>query len=157
MALSLNNLAALYESQGRYPEAEPLYLEALDLRKQLLGDNHPHVALSLNNLAALYESQGRYPEAEPLYLEAINIATQVLGENHPHTQTVYQNYLRMLSQLPEAELRQRFPLPHPLVSGAPPLRKQPLGRLIQGFLILLILPFYSLWLGLRWLLRRLGF
>ncbi len=25
------------------------------------------------------------------------------------TQTVYQNYLRMLSQLPEAELRQRFP------------------------------------------------
>ncbi|MFM7795002.1 MAG: tetratricopeptide repeat protein, partial [Microcystis panniformis] len=90
-------------------EAEPLLLEALDLKKQLLGDNHPSVALSLNNLAGLYNSQGRYTEAEPLHLEAINIATQVLGENHPHTQTVYQNYLRMLSQLPEAELRQRFP------------------------------------------------
>ena len=115
------------------------------------------MALSLNNLAALYYSQGRYPEAEPLYLEAIKIATQVLGENHPHTKTLYQNYLRMLSQLPEAELRQRFPLPHPLDSKAPPPRKQLLGRLIQGFLILLILPFYSLWLGLRWLLRRLGF
>ncbi len=114
VAQSLNNLAALYESQGRYPEAEPLYLEALDLYKQLLGDNHPLVATSLNNLALLYQYQGRYPEAEPLYLEAINIATQVLGENHPHTQTFYQNYLRMLSQLPEAELRQRFPLPHPL-------------------------------------------
>ncbi|WP_348529894.1 MULTISPECIES: hypothetical protein [Microcystis] len=25
------------------------------------------------------------------------MATQVLGDNHPHTQTVYQNYLRMLS------------------------------------------------------------
>jgi hypothetical protein len=48
---SLNNLAGLYHSQGRYTEAEPLYLEALDLRKQLLGDNHPDVALSLNNLA----------------------------------------------------------------------------------------------------------
>jgi tetratricopeptide (TPR) repeat protein len=77
--------------------------------KRLLGDNHPHVANSLNNLAGLYDSQGRYEEAEPLYLEAINIATQGLGENHPHTQTVYQNYLEMLSQLPEAELRQRFP------------------------------------------------
>ncbi|REJ42896.1 MAG: tetratricopeptide repeat protein [Microcystis flos-aquae TF09] len=109
VANSLNNLANLYKSQGRYTEAEPLYLEALDLCKRLLGDNHPDVALSLNNLAALYYSQGRYTEAEPLYLEAINIATQALGENHPHTQTFYQNYLRMLSQLPEAELRQRFP------------------------------------------------
>ncbi|MCA2939128.1 MAG: tetratricopeptide repeat protein [Microcystis sp. M113S1] len=109
VAASLNNLAYLYQSQGRYPEAEPLLLEALDLSKRLLGDNHPDVAASLNNLAYLYQSQGRYPEAEPLYLEAIKIATQVLGENHPHTQTFYQNYLRMLSQLPEAELRQRFP------------------------------------------------
>ncbi|NCR10924.1 MAG: tetratricopeptide repeat protein [Microcystis aeruginosa LG13-11] len=127
------------------------------MRKRLLGDNHPDVAASLNNLAYLYQSQGRYPEAEPLYLEAINIATQVLGENHPHTQTFYQNYLRMLSQLPEAELRQRFPLPHPLNPKPPHPRKQLLGRLIQGFLIFLILPFYSLWLVLRWLLRRLGF
>ena len=101
MALSLNNLAGLYDSQGRYTEAEPLLLEALDLYKRLLGDNHPHVANSLNNLAALYYSQGRYTEAEPLYLEAINIFRERLGENHPHTQTVYQNYLRMLSQLPE--------------------------------------------------------
>nr|NCR06836.1 tetratricopeptide repeat protein [Microcystis aeruginosa LG13-03] len=109
VALSLDNLAALYDSQGRYKEAEPLYLEALDLYKRLLGDNHPLVATSLNNLAALYYSQGRYEEAEPLYLEAINIFRERLGENHPHTQTVYRNYLRMLSQLPEAELRQRFP------------------------------------------------
>ena len=109
MAQSLNNLAELYRSQGRYTEAEPLYREALDLRKQLLGDNHPDVAQSLNNLASLYYYQGRYEEAEPLYLEAINIFRERLGENHPHTQTVYRNYLRMLSQLPEAELRQRFP------------------------------------------------
>ena len=105
MATSLNNLAGLYSFQGRYPEAEPLLLEALDLYKQLLGDNHPDVALSLNNLAALYDSQGRYPEAEPLYLEAIKIATQVLGKNHPHTQTIMENYKTMLSQLRQAELR----------------------------------------------------
>ena len=79
------------------------------MRKRLLGDNHPDVASSLKNLVHLYDSQGGCSEAEPLYREAINIATQVLGDNHPHTQTVYQNYLRMLSQLPEAELRQRFP------------------------------------------------
>ncbi|WP_130758767.1 tetratricopeptide repeat protein, partial [Microcystis aeruginosa] len=55
VAQSLNNLAGLYDSQGRYTEAEPLYLQALDLYKRLLGDNHPHVAQSLNNLAGLYD------------------------------------------------------------------------------------------------------
>ncbi len=37
----INNLAGLYESQGRYTEAEPLYLEALDLYKRLLGPAGP--------------------------------------------------------------------------------------------------------------------
>ena len=60
----LNNLAA---------QAEPLYLQALEIRKAQLGDRHPDTATSLNNLAALYESQGRYGEAEPLYLQALEI------------------------------------------------------------------------------------
>ena len=67
VATSLNNLAVLYYSQGRYEAAEPLYQQALALRQELLGDRHPDVAQSLNNLAALYKSQGRYEAAEPLY------------------------------------------------------------------------------------------
>ncbi|WP_323301225.1 tetratricopeptide repeat protein [Crocosphaera sp. UHCC 0190] len=136
VATSLNNLAALYKFQGRYEEAEPLFLQALELWKRLLGDNHPDVATSLNNLAALYDSQGRYEEAEPLYLQAINISRERLGENHPNTQTFHQNYRIMLSQ-------RRNPW------------KRLLLGLIQGVLRLLILPFYYVWLGLRWLVRRL--
>ena len=60
---SLNNLAGLYYNQGRYSEAEPLFIDALALRKRLLGDDHPAVASSLNNLAGLYKNQGRYSEA----------------------------------------------------------------------------------------------
>ncbi|WP_130758759.1 tetratricopeptide repeat protein, partial [Microcystis aeruginosa] len=55
----------------------------LDLRKRLLGDNHPDVAASLNNLAGLYKSQGRYTEAEPLYREALDLRKRLLGDNHP--------------------------------------------------------------------------
>ncbi|MBU7581466.1 MAG: tetratricopeptide repeat protein, partial [Nostoc sp. TH1S01] len=54
LATSLNNLASLYESQGRYSEAEPLYIQALALYSKLLGEEHPSVAQSLNNLAGLY-------------------------------------------------------------------------------------------------------
>jgi tetratricopeptide (TPR) repeat protein len=82
---SLNNLASLYKSQGKYNQAEPLYQQALALLQKLLGDDHPDVAFSLNNLAELYYSQGKYKEAEPLYEQALNIFEQRLGVDHPHT------------------------------------------------------------------------
>ena len=109
VATSLNNLADLYRAQGKYAEAEPLYLRALAIREKQLGAEHPHVANSLNSLAILYQSQGKYTEAEPLYQKAIAICSEKLGENHPNTQTVKNNYNLMLSQLPDEELSQRFP------------------------------------------------
>ena len=96
LANTLNNLAGLYGSQGRYEEAEPLYLQALELRKRLLGDNHPAVATSLNNLAGLYGSQGRYEKVELLYLQALSILEISLGKEHPNTMTVRGNYARCL-------------------------------------------------------------
>ena len=60
MATGLNNLAALYDSQGRYSEAEPLYQRSLTMREKVLGPEHPSVAASLNNLAGFYYGQDRY-------------------------------------------------------------------------------------------------
>jgi tetratricopeptide (TPR) repeat protein len=37
IATTLNNLAQLYSSQGRWAEAEPLILEALAIRRELFG------------------------------------------------------------------------------------------------------------------------
>ena len=53
---------------GRHAEAEPLYLQAMEIRRTALGEQHPDYATSLNNLAALYVAMGRHAEAEPLYL-----------------------------------------------------------------------------------------
>ena len=61
--LSLNNLAALYNDQGRYADAEPLLKRALAIREKALGPNHPDVGVSLNNLAVLYGAQSRYADA----------------------------------------------------------------------------------------------
>jgi tetratricopeptide (TPR) repeat protein len=97
LATSLNNLALLYHSQGKYSEAEPLYLEALETGKRLFTGDHPDLATSLNNLAGLYKSQGRYSEAEPLYLDALAMSERTLGANHPNTITVWDN-LRHLQQ-----------------------------------------------------------
>jgi tetratricopeptide (TPR) repeat protein len=53
VAQSYNNLAELYSSQGRYTDAEPLLLKALEIAERSLGDNHPNtitIRESLKNL-----------------------------------------------------------------------------------------------------------
>jgi tetratricopeptide (TPR) repeat protein len=88
---SLNGLALLYDSQGRYNDAEPLLLQSLDIRKRQLGNDHPHVAQSLNNLAQLYYSQGQYNDAEPLYLQSLDIKKRQLGNDYPDVATSLNN------------------------------------------------------------------
>ncbi|MFQ3616914.1 MAG: tetratricopeptide repeat protein [Cyanobacteriota bacterium] len=82
LASSLDRLATIYQKQGRYTEAEPLFQRALQLREQHLGPTHPEVATALNNLALIYQDQGRYCEAEPLCQRAIAIDEQVYGPRH---------------------------------------------------------------------------
>ena len=84
LATSLNNLANLYEAQGKYTEAEPLYQRALTIYEKALGPEHPNVATSLNNLAVLYEAQGKYTEAEPLYQRSLAIREKALGPEDPN-------------------------------------------------------------------------
>jgi tetratricopeptide (TPR) repeat protein len=81
LATSLNNLAGLYESQGSWAEAEPLYEEALKIDRELFGDRpNNDLATSLNNLAELYRSQGRWADAEPLFEEALKICRELFGD-----------------------------------------------------------------------------
>ena len=83
VAVSLNNLGVLYQNQGRYDDAEPLYQRALEIREKVLGPDHPDVAMSLDSLGMLYNDQGRYSDAEPLYRRALEICEKVLGPDHP--------------------------------------------------------------------------
>jgi Tetratricopeptide repeat len=53
VATSLNNLAGLYESQGKYSEAEPLYLRSLEILMQKLGQDHPNTQSVMSSLMML--------------------------------------------------------------------------------------------------------
>jgi uncharacterized protein HemY len=55
LATSLNNLAYLYNSQRKYSEAEPLYLDALEMSERTLGANHPNTITVRNNLRHLQQ------------------------------------------------------------------------------------------------------
>ncbi|MFM7278425.1 MAG: tetratricopeptide repeat protein [Microcystis aeruginosa] len=47
----------MYDSQGRYTEAEPLYLQALAIAEEALGENHPNTVKFRENLQRLRQQQ----------------------------------------------------------------------------------------------------
>ena len=81
LATSLNNLSGLYQLQGRYGDAEPLYKRSLAIREKALGPDHPHVAQSLENYADLLRKTGRATEASKMEARATAIRAKHAKEN----------------------------------------------------------------------------
>jgi tetratricopeptide (TPR) repeat protein/CHAT domain-containing protein len=124
VAVALNNLAALYDSQGLYADAEPLYQRALAILEQTLGHDHLDVSAALNNLALLYQMQGRYPEAERLYLRSLSLSIRqkALDRDHPDIAQSLNN----LAGLYEAQ--GRYAEAEPLYRRSLAILEQALGR-----------------------------
>ena len=59
------------QKKGDLAAAEPLYREALEARREILGNRHPSTLGSINNLGALLQDKGDLAAAEPLYREAL--------------------------------------------------------------------------------------
>ena len=83
IAYCLNNLALEKYYQGNYQEAIRLGTEAMEIKKKVLGEEHPSYATSLDNLAGYYDELGNYQEAIRLCTEAMEIRKKVLGKEHP--------------------------------------------------------------------------
>jgi tetratricopeptide (TPR) repeat protein len=115
-------LGRFYQGQGNYDLAESPYLQALERLKEVLGNDHPHVASSLNNLALLYYHQGRYKEVEPLYLQALEHLKKVLGNEHPYVATSLNNLAELYGNQGHYEEAE------PLCLQALELRKKVLGN-----------------------------
>ncbi|MBW4482045.1 MAG: tetratricopeptide repeat protein [Tildeniella torsiva UHER 1998/13D] len=76
-------IGAYLLERGQYVLAEPLLQRALDLRRNLLGDEHEDIAASLDKSARTHQLQGRYGEAEPLYQLTLTMKKRLLGDEHP--------------------------------------------------------------------------
>ena len=63
----------------------------MEIRKSVLGSDHPDYAASISNLAAYNSSLGNYSEAIRLGTEAMEIFKKVLGTDHPDYATSISN------------------------------------------------------------------
>jgi len=62
----MHNLAFVLSLEGRYAEAEKLDREALDLRRRVLGPEHPATLATMRDLSVDLSRERRYAEAEKL-------------------------------------------------------------------------------------------
>ena len=86
VAISLNNLAVIYQDQSKYPQAEQAYLQALAILEKDASQK-ASTGLTLNNLAALYHDEGMDAKAEPVYKRALGI-WESLGKNQTANETI---------------------------------------------------------------------
>jgi hypothetical protein len=83
----MGNLALTYSDQGRWKEAEELEVQVMQMRKRVLGDEHPDTLTSMANLAFTLQSQACHEEALALTERCFQLRRRVLGEQHPDTQS----------------------------------------------------------------------
>jgi len=72
-------------SPPRYAEAEPLYLQSIEIKRKLYGDKDPLVARARHALAAMYHRQRRMSEALAMYGLALESLRAALGPRSPWT------------------------------------------------------------------------
>jgi serine/threonine protein kinase len=105
-AQMLQRLATTMHGLGLHNEAEPLLREALEIRRQELGNDHEDTLLSMHALGSQLSFLRRHKEAVPLLQEAYDRRTKRFGPDHVdtlRTGTALGGVLRYQGKLAEAE------------------------------------------------------
>jgi len=81
-ATTLSHLGITYDTMGRDIEAEKVYLESLQIRLSLYGENHPATATINGNLASLYSNRGDLERAAEYVQKALVTHRAMHGDVH---------------------------------------------------------------------------
>jgi tetratricopeptide (TPR) repeat protein len=100
---TMNNLASVLDSYGKYAEAETMFQQTLAMRETVLSSEHPDILQSMNNLAHVLYSQGKYNKAISLYERTCISLAKVLGEEHPNTCVYRENYTQVIASQRQAQ------------------------------------------------------
>jgi tetratricopeptide (TPR) repeat protein len=71
MTETLCNIGSIQNKRKSFSEAIPLFREALDLQRGIMGHNHPRVIATLDNLGFCYSKQKAYYQALTCYKEML--------------------------------------------------------------------------------------
>jgi eukaryotic-like serine/threonine-protein kinase len=78
-------MGLVYQSLGLYPRSESLLTRAVEIRRQVLGPEHPDTLKTMFSLAWTLDLEGQRQEAERIVRQTLDIQRHVLGPDHPDT------------------------------------------------------------------------
>ncbi|PZS16212.1 MAG: hypothetical protein DLM60_15765, partial [Pseudonocardiales bacterium] len=81
----LDRAARYLHTRGEPRPARPLFERAHQLRRDMLGEEHPDTLLSANNLALDLRHLGEYERARELDEDTLTRRRRMLGDDHPDT------------------------------------------------------------------------
>lgn len=102
-AVTLDAYGRLELLAGRLDDAEPLLLEAWEIRRAIYED-HPVLGISRHHLGRLELARGDFDRAEPLLRIAAAHMTRTLGEDNPFTLRVRLQLAHLNAAIGEREL-----------------------------------------------------
>ena len=83
LGIAVFNKGVLFEEMADLTTAERFYVEAADILKRSVGENHISFSLVANNLGNLYRLTGRLAAAENLLRRAVDVRRYHLSDQHP--------------------------------------------------------------------------
>jgi hypothetical protein len=82
---SMNNPASTYSNQGRWKDAEELFVQVMETFKRVLRHEHPDTLTRMASLAFTFKGQGFVSKAMALIEQCSELYAVVLGPQHPDT------------------------------------------------------------------------
>lgn len=112
VAVTTNDLAVLYYTQGNNEQAEKLYKKALSIYEQVFGPHHPDVGQvsldepvwcvrltlllqAVSNLGEFYAAHGNRSDAQQCLDRALTIYSSIFGPDHARTRAAQQALSRL--------------------------------------------------------------
>ncbi|XP_078356427.1 uncharacterized protein LOC144641270 [Oculina patagonica] len=91
LAQNYLDLGVIEHNRGNYSEALASYKLALDIRRKLVGEEHPQTADSYREVGVTQHLLGDYTSALESKKHALDIKWKLFGEEHPQTADSYRD------------------------------------------------------------------
>jgi tetratricopeptide (TPR) repeat protein len=104
IAATLNSIGLARFKMDDFDQAKDAFLECLNIRKRILGEDHRDIAVMWYNLATIYLEKGEDHTAMKLYSESLRVERRALGEKHPEISLTLQHLGQMHQERGELEI-----------------------------------------------------